>query len=329
MSFWNPYSCKPHKTKRFFGIFFILSLVAFGVNASKASSSELHRAANEGDVIKIKKLIAEGANVNGLLLSVTPLHMVSAMGDHVDAAKLLISEGANVNAQDMNGFTPLLATVTANAEGVVEVLIKSGADVNLGTRKGSTPLIEAAWHGNTRIGQMLIEAGANLNASVNGKTPLEIAKSYGHQEFFQMLINNGAKSTLNSKESQGEQSYQTPKDTHLHFRKLVLSKQYDKAFGLLDANAKAEFKTTTTALLGMMGIATSKLRSVSDFELFQIFMSNQTPHEYQFVYEKINKDIAVIHGQIRQGSATQPIKITLKKISGKWFIHSTGVAFGQ
>lgn len=134
--------------------------------------------------------------------------------------------------------------------------------------------------------------------------------------------------TLCPKLSQGADPI-SPKETYLHFRELIETEQYDKAYALLDSNARSEFRLVSRTVLGMAGIPTSKLEQISDFDMFIIFMSHRNPHKYKFVSEEIDKDMATVYGQILQGSSIHPAKTTLKKISGRWFIHSSDVSFGE
>jgi hypothetical protein len=142
-----------------------------------------------------------------------------------------------------------------------------------------------------------------------------------------IFLTLGIFSTLHSEASQGRQNHQTPKDTYLRFRELVKNKQYHGAYALLDGNAKAEFRAAATELLRMAMAPAGSLENASDFETFRLFVSNQPPHEFEFISEEIEGDTAVINGQIRQGSAgrrsaVRPVKIILKKASGAWLIHS-------
>ncbi len=115
----------------------------------------------------------------------------------------------------------------------------------------------------------------------------------------------------------------TPQDTYLGFRELVTAKQYDKAYALLDSNAKSEFKAAATLLLRMVMTGGGTLEDTSDFELFRLFMTFQAPDEFEFISEEINEDTALVRGQIREGPSARPASILLKKIVGTWLIHST------
>ena len=91
-----------------------------------ALAEPIHEAAKEGDLAKIKSLIAEGSDVNvGDENGLTPLHF-AAYGGYKDIAELLILKGANVNAVDKTDTTPLHWADQAGHDEVVELLIKHG-----------------------------------------------------------------------------------------------------------------------------------------------------------------------------------------------------------
>ncbi len=86
------------------GLLALLSLLV----ASPALAGKLHKAADKGNLAKVERLIAKGANVNAkdTKLGATPLHYAAKKG-HTAIAELLIAKGANVNAKIKNGLTPL------------------------------------------------------------------------------------------------------------------------------------------------------------------------------------------------------------------------------
>ncbi len=141
--------------------------------------------------------------------------------------------------------------------------------------------------------------------------------------FFLPIILLSANHSEASQASQERPAPSTPKDTYLDFRELVAAKQYDKAYALLDGNARSEFKAAATLLIRMVMTGGGTLEGVSDFELFRLFMTFQISDEFEFISEEINEDTALVRGQIREGPSARPASIILKKTAGTWLIHST------
>ncbi|MGC8638706.1 MAG: ankyrin repeat domain-containing protein [Isosphaeraceae bacterium] len=90
----------------------------------------LHLAAQDGDLAQVKRLIAEGLDVNAFdELGNTPLHW-AAMKEHLEVAAFLIEAGADVNAHDeaQIGNTPL-AEIAGNCSlAMARLLVDAGAD---------------------------------------------------------------------------------------------------------------------------------------------------------------------------------------------------------
>ena len=130
------------------------------VDKSATEGSDLYRAVWSGDVDTLKKLLAEGADVNvndedGDLL----LHE-AIWRDHLDVVQVLIDAGADVNARDANGDPLLHEAIWRGHTEVVQILIDAGADVNAVDSDGDPLLHEAIWRGHTEIEQILVSAGA-------------------------------------------------------------------------------------------------------------------------------------------------------------------------
>jgi uncharacterized protein len=147
-------------------------------------------AVKAGDAETVKRLIAEGADVNTNYPVVntfydghTPL-LVAARDCHAQIVRELLKAGAQVRVEDWvfkgapihkaiyNG-----ATYNGNPE-ILRMLVEHpGTDIDVqGPINGYTPIHDALWHGYTECAEILLEAGACLDPiGHDGKTPLAVA----------------------------------------------------------------------------------------------------------------------------------------------------------
>lgn len=92
--------------------------------------SELHSAAQNGDLTRVRQLLAHGRSPNAFDdIAMTPLHY-AAMSGHIDIMRLLLQAGADVNAHDEAriGNTPLRKVASNCSLAVAMFLVDSGAD---------------------------------------------------------------------------------------------------------------------------------------------------------------------------------------------------------
>ena len=92
--------------------------------------SDLHLAADDGDLRTVRELLGKGSNPNQFdEIGKTPLHYAS-MGAHHDVMRLLIAAGANVNAHhEETIFNTALAEIAGNRSlETATILIEAGAD---------------------------------------------------------------------------------------------------------------------------------------------------------------------------------------------------------
>jgi ankyrin repeat protein len=137
----------------------------------------LHLAAEAGNVVEARILLANGAWVNGCSRShETPLHVTAS----AEVAALLIENGALLDAENDFGRTPLDRAVCFGRVDCVAVLIDAGADIEARDVLGNSPLHMAARStGNPRAVEtvdILLKAGADYTARNNsGEKPIQLA----------------------------------------------------------------------------------------------------------------------------------------------------------
>ncbi len=210
----------------------IVGLLSVGC-AEKADEQDVFRAAREGTMDSLKKLIEQHPekihekDKNGM----TPLALAAANGK-LDVTTLLLEKKADVHTRSKDGWTPILLAAEGGHSEVIAVLLEHGAEKNdalpngwtslhliadngssdtlrilIGAKanvnaqtgagsspEGATPLFFAAKHGYVEIAKMLIEAGAEVNlANSHGKTPMNAAEKHGDEQMIDLLKTHGGK----------------------------------------------------------------------------------------------------------------------------------------
>lgn len=107
----------------------------------------------------------------------TQLHIAAEAGD-LDMVRLLVSKGANVNASSWSG-TPLGRAAWRGHVDVVRFLAEKGADLN--SIGNTRPAIHwAAYFGYTDLARTLLDLGADPNLVHRGLTPIQHAERRKH-----------------------------------------------------------------------------------------------------------------------------------------------------
>ena len=211
----------------------LLELGALLVLCTTAAAQDgLIAAAERGETLVVRRLLAEGVPVNTRDGRGRTALLAATQRNRVDVARLLINEGADVNAKDLVQDTPFLV---AGADGRVEILrlvLAADADLASTNRFGGTALIPACHRGHveavklllataidknhvnhlgftalmeavilgdggpsyTEIVRLLVAAGANLDIpDRDGVTPLAHARQRGYAAIVAILEAAGAK----------------------------------------------------------------------------------------------------------------------------------------
>ncbi len=154
---------------RLFGI--LIAVMPIAAMAQTAPSEQqisrydgLHRAAHEGDIAAIARLIDEGADIDARDGSGrTPAH-VAAFASHDEALRALAKAGADMNALEYQVYDVLTIAAVANDIDIVQLAMELGNRADLTTsRYDGTALIAAAHLGHYEVVQHLIDGGAPLD----------------------------------------------------------------------------------------------------------------------------------------------------------------------
>ena len=196
-----------------------LGLAPAGQSADKSESNKklnakLIYAVADGKIEQVRRLIAEGADVNAgdgpsgipvvfFTLGLLPKGIIQ---DDVAMLKLLVSKGAKLDS--LFGDTRQTLLMHASESGAIhcfEFLLMKGADINATDRMGDTALMKAASNSRAvKIMSLLLAKGADLNYAVGddgkfkttfgnfGHTALKNAAYASNLEAVNFLIKNGA-----------------------------------------------------------------------------------------------------------------------------------------
>ncbi|HEU4619354.1 MAG TPA: ankyrin repeat domain-containing protein [Gammaproteobacteria bacterium] len=187
----------------FAAAFLVVLAAAPGRNASAAegASASVAAAARNADADAVRKLLAEGADVNAPEADGTSALVWAAYQQSPELVSLLLKAGADPNAANNFDVTPLLQAARYGDAAIVKLLLDGGADRSKATRDGETPLMAAARAGGVEAVKILLEHGADPNAteSLWNQTALMWATAEGHLDVVDALLAAGADPNLKAR----------------------------------------------------------------------------------------------------------------------------------
>ncbi|OGF64548.1 MAG: hypothetical protein A2Y62_06930 [Candidatus Fischerbacteria bacterium RBG_13_37_8] len=179
-------------------VIFIAFLVVIGFSGIYAQgdrSVEVIDAIKRGSVADLKKLAAEGVEMNVAdEQGVTYLILAVRMGNK-EIVKVLVDAGADVNAKDMLGYTALGWAVDNNVLDIVKILIGAGASAQgKGGNSQQSAILSAACNGRVSLFRDLLNTGVDLSKAgdARGFTPIVCAARNGNLEIVNMIIEKKA-----------------------------------------------------------------------------------------------------------------------------------------
>jgi ankyrin repeat protein len=150
----------------------------------------LMKAVQANDIAQVRKLVAQGTNVNELDQNQDAPLIMAAYKGYAEIVKLLLEAGADVTVVDPGmKATALHAAAYAGHAEAARLLIEHRIDIDKqGPFNGYTALHDAIWQNNVETAEVLINAGANLSLKSNaGETPLELARSHNRQKIVALI----------------------------------------------------------------------------------------------------------------------------------------------
>jgi len=148
-------------------------------------------AARRGNIGRIRRLLAEGADVNARgKYGYTPL-VHASYGGHVEAVRFLLDAGAIPSMTTDDGGTALYWAASEGHDDVVGVLLIRGVEVDALRDSGWTPLTAAIYSGHESVAELLLDAGARGDHESHGKDMYEWAIRHGQERVARSLQRRG------------------------------------------------------------------------------------------------------------------------------------------
>lgn len=160
----------------------------------KTNRAAIHYAIANDDVMALKLLMFNGANMTLLQNNVAPVELALAQKKPA-ALKLLLQNDRDATTRVFaNGKTLMHeAVLMQNAETWMDILLEHGARVDALDRDGKTPLFYAIQKNNARRVSYLIARRANVSrVDSEGNLPLHVAARYADGYIVKVLVDAGA-----------------------------------------------------------------------------------------------------------------------------------------
>jgi uncharacterized protein len=168
-----------------------------GVAYTGELNQDLLIAARNGDMPRMRSLLADGANPNAVAANGYSALMHAAEMGHKDSVEALVAGGGQPNAKNNKGDTALLLATIEGYKDIVTVLLANKADADVQDADGVTPLMHACTDCKTEIVGSLLEPEISINSADKiGRTALIAATVEGCSTVITALLKRGADPNL-------------------------------------------------------------------------------------------------------------------------------------
>jgi ankyrin repeat protein len=169
----------------------VLARYGFGAGDYRPSAEvALFDAALAGRTDTVRKLLAEGADVNWRnAAGWTPL-MIAAAEKHLDTVQVLLAAKADPNQRNAYGRTALMFASSYGQLEIVRALLAAGADPNIvaNDTTGWTALVAASVAGHTAVVDALLKGNADPRLlTKEGRRAIDYARANGHADVVRLL----------------------------------------------------------------------------------------------------------------------------------------------
>ena len=130
----------------------VISFLILAASWVFGQSAEIHKAAYNGDIAKVRELLKRGVNPDERDSFGGTALQAAMFQKNMEIVKLLLEHGFDVNAiGPQNGYTPFHDAVWADNLEAVKILLDKGARTNIRGKDGLTPCAKAKREGKKEI----------------------------------------------------------------------------------------------------------------------------------------------------------------------------------
>jgi ankyrin repeat protein len=160
----------------------------------KTNRAAIHYAIANDDVIALKFLLSEGANMALMYNYIAPVELALAQKKPASFKFLLQNDRGAATRVFANGKTLMHeAVLMRDAETWMDIMLQYGARIDILDRDGKTPLHYAIQKNNARCVAYLVAHRANVSrVDSEGNLPLHVAARYADGYIVKVLVTAGA-----------------------------------------------------------------------------------------------------------------------------------------